>query len=110
MSTAVPSAVDIWGFLKELALRLASDPKLFAKVKALWDAILDLFSPPPQAADPNDVAIVEKWLAELPPEKLFDGALLRFIAGISAFIETHPQLIAFLMQIFALLPKEDSTV
>jgi hypothetical protein len=107
MSTVTPSAVDIWGFLKDLTLRLVADPALLAKVKALWDAIMALFQVPPQAGDPNDVAIVDGWLDEVPPEKLFDGKILAFIAGISTFIDTHPQLIAFLMQILAFLPKED---
>ena len=110
MSTVPPSAVDIWAFLKDLALRLVSDPKLLAKIKVIWDGLVDLFDAPPQAGDPNDVAIVESWLDEFPPEKLFDGKIIAFIAGISGFIDSHPQLIAFLMQILAFLPKETETV
>jgi hypothetical protein len=113
MSTVPPSAVDIWGFLKDLALRLVADPALFVKVKALWDAILALFNPPPKAVDPNDEAIVASWFGNMPPreaEKIFDGKIIAFISGISTFIDTHPQLIAFLMQILAFLPKEGETV
>lgn len=110
MSTVPPSSVGIWQFLKDLALRLMSDPQLFAKVKAWWDITLSILNPPPQAGDPNDVAIVESWFDELPPEKLFDGKIIQFISGISAFIDSHPQLIAFLMQMIAWLPKESETV
>ena len=109
------SIVDLWEGLKTLTWRLVKDPSIFAKVQAAWDAVLAaygaLFGAPAPAADPNNAAIVEGWIGELdleprPPEKIFDGQIIKFIAGISAFLETHPTLVALFLQLIAMLPKE----
>ena len=106
------SVADLWAGLRDLALRLVADPALLAKVKALWDAITAFFPAVPSAGPEAEAnaAIVADWLSDVPPEKLFDGTLIRLFQGISGFIDTHPQLIAFLLQFLAVIPMEDATV
>jgi hypothetical protein len=110
MSTAVApelSAANLWGFLWDLTFRLVADPQLFAKIRKLWTDLLDLVNPPPQAVNSTDLAIIEGWFAVRSPESIFgEGGVVQFIAGISAFLKSHPQLIAILMQVLALLPKK----
>jgi hypothetical protein len=118
MSTAFAapqfSIADLWEGLKALAFRMVANPNIIAKVQAAWDAVLTayqaLFPAPVPAADANDTAIVEGWLTEAAPGKLFDGKILQFIAGISAFLDTHPQLVALFLQLIAMLPKETEVV
>ena len=116
MSTlAVPqfAVADLWAALKNLALRLVANPALLDKVKAAWDACLvayeALFGTPAPGAVAYET-LVDEWLAEAAPGKLFDGKILKFISGISAFLDTHPQLVAFFLQLIAMIPKETETV
>ena len=99
------SVTELWAGLKSLAFRLITDPNLVPKVKALWDAIMALFDSPPQA-NPAAAETAEAWFVDVPPEKLFDGQIIGLISKISQFIDSHPQLVSFLLSLLALIPKE----